>query len=71
MLISDADVSSTADPKGEQLRELQRLLIRLMRGETNAKQEGRYSHSGYAADNEVLESEWAASLPFSFIWLGM
>ena len=61
-----------ADPQGEQLRELQRLLIRMMKGEVNAQQpKVTKSYNAWTLTDEVTREEWAASLPFSFIWLGM
>ena len=78
-----------ADPQGEQLRELQRLLIRMMKvptnavirtcteacdywqGEVNGQHPEVKSKSGLHVlkTEEVTREEWAASLPFSFIWL--
>ena len=60
-----------ADTSGEQLRELQRLLIRMMKGEVNAVQPKVKSSTGLVGSAEATCEEWAASLPFSFIWLGM
>ena len=59
-----------ADPQGEQLRELQRLLIRMMKGEVNAQQpKVTKSYNAWTLTDEATREEWAASLPFSFIWL--
>ena len=59
-----------ADPQGEQLRELQRLLIRMMKGEVNALQPKiTKSYNAWTVTDEATCEEWAASLPFSFIWL--
>ena len=59
-----------ADPQGEQLRELQRLLIRMMKGEVNAQQpKVTKSYNAWTLADEATREEWAASLPFSFIWL--
>ena len=58
-----------ADPQGEQLRELQRLLIRMMKGEVNALQPKVTKTLNKRSTDEATREEWAASLPFSFIWL--
>ena len=60
-----------ADPQGEQLRELQRLLIRMMKGEVNALQPKvtKSLNNAWTLMDEATREEWAASLPFSFIWL--
>ena len=61
-----------ADPQGKQLRELQRLLIRMMKGEVNALQpKVTKSYNAWTLTDEATCEEWAASLPFSFIWLGV
>ena len=59
-----------ADPQGEQLRELQRLLIRMMKGEVVPSANHHSKLSGYLYDtDDVTREEWAASLPFAYVWM--
>ena len=54
-----------ADPHGEQLRELQRLLIRLIRGDVEAARSDVVSSSDISNSSEtkITSEEWSASLP--------
>ena len=54
-----------ADPAGEQLRALQRLLIRLVRGETNVVNSAHASLTKHDYVAPTAE-EWSSSLPFRY-----
>ena len=44
-------------------------LVRMMKGEVNAQQAKVKSLTGLVGTAEATRDEWAASLPFAFIWL--
>ena len=56
-----------ADPKGEQLKELQLLFRRMLRGEVRVQMDPTSQLLGI--HDMVTEDEWARALPHAFVWI--
>ena len=60
--------SQHADPKAEQLRELQRMFMRLMSKEAGDIHSNFIYQQFMGEDTVVTADEWAAALPHCFVW---
>lgn len=58
-----------ADPSGEQLRALQRLLRRLLNGEISSVESHWQQKVVFHQNTVVTAKEWMAALPHMYIWL--